>query len=160
MSRLGLRLVRQKVGGGAPLLESTGTWECEPHGCRHPQPWGHDLACLLWNSSVNDGVQAVFYTAFFLLLRTCLHATCLGCLQVGCPCTASATDALKGGGGCPCASALMIKQPCDTSTQVQFTHGPPPGSANKQLVVAGGRPGPLTVLCFYTALLGRKECRD
>jgi hypothetical protein len=33
------------------------------------------------------------------------------------------------------------KQPRDTSTQVQFTHGPPPGSANKQLVVAGGGPG-------------------
>jgi hypothetical protein len=29
------------------------------------------------------------------------------------------------------------KRPRDTSTQAQFAHGPPPGSANKRFVVAG-----------------------
>jgi hypothetical protein len=52
--------------------------------------------------------------------------------------------------------ALMIhpptKQPCDTSTQAQLTHGPPPGSANKQFVVTWG--GPLIALRFYTPLCG------
>ncbi len=33
------------------------------------------------------------------------------------------------------------KRPRDTSTQVQFTHGPPPGSSNKRFVVAGGSLG-------------------
>jgi hypothetical protein len=33
------------------------------------------------------------------------------------------------------------KRPRDTSTQAQFAHGPPPGSANKRFVVAGGGPG-------------------
>jgi hypothetical protein len=35
------------------------------------------------------------------------------------------------------------KRPRDTSSQAQFTHGPPPVSANKRFVVAGGGPGRL-----------------
>ncbi len=31
--------------------------------------------------------------------------------------------------------------PSDNSTQAQFTHGLPPGSANKRFVVARGGPG-------------------
>jgi hypothetical protein len=41
--------------------------------------------------------------------------------------------------------ALTIRPPTVrprvTSTHAQFTHGPPPGSANKRFVVAGGGPG-------------------
>jgi hypothetical protein len=33
------------------------------------------------------------------------------------------------------------KRPRDTLTLVSFTHGPPPGSANKRFVVAGGGQG-------------------
>ncbi len=40
------------------------------------------------------------------------------------------------------AGALTFSPPAfrhsDNSTQAQFTHGPPPGSANKRFVVAGG----------------------
>ncbi len=42
-------------------------------------------------------------------------------------------------------SALTIRPPTfrprDTSTQAQFTHRPPPGSANKRFMVTGGGPG-------------------
>jgi hypothetical protein len=53
------------------------------------------------------------------------------------------------------ASSLK-KRPCDASTQVQMTHGPPLGSANKGFMVAGGGgwPRPPAVLLFYTALCG------
>jgi hypothetical protein len=52
-------------------------------------------------------------------------------------------EACAQGGGI--LGALTIrpptKRPRDTLNQAQFTHGPPPGSANKQFVVAGGGPG-------------------
>jgi hypothetical protein len=55
------------------------------------------------------------------------------------------TMSLRGLLGRPSIGALTIrpptKRPRDTSTQAQFAHGPPPGSANKRFVVAGGGPG-------------------
>jgi hypothetical protein len=83
------------------------------HGCVcrwRPVPLavGHDLACLLWNSRYMGSKHYLLSVPFYYNYSYMLPA--MGAYDGGCPCAASATDALLGGGGlpvCPCAFMLL-----------------------------------------------------
>jgi hypothetical protein len=69
-----------------------------------PLAVGHDPAYLLWNSSYMGSEHYLLSLSFYNKYAYMLFA--MGAYEGGCPCAASATDALWGG-GCPCAHALL-----------------------------------------------------
>jgi hypothetical protein len=99
----------------------------ETHGCvcrwgPVPLAVGHDLTYLLWNSShlgsKHYSLSLLFSTnmliryipwvpmSLFTTIMLICYLFAMGAYEGGCPCAASATDALWGG-GCPCAHALL-----------------------------------------------------
>ena len=85
-------------------LSRGGTHECVCRWGPVPLVVGHDLAYLLWNSSYKGSEHYLLSFSFYYKYAYMLLA--MGAYEGGCPCAASATDALWGG-GCPCAHALL-----------------------------------------------------
>ncbi len=90
-------------------MGSGGAFRGGTHGrvcCWEPVPLavGHDPSYLLWNSSYMGSEHYLFSLSFYYKYAYMLFA--MGAYEGGCPCAASATDALWGR-GCPCAHALL-----------------------------------------------------
>jgi hypothetical protein len=94
-----LFIARWAPGG----LSRGGMHECVCRWEPVPLAVGHDLAYLLWNSSYKGSEHYLLSLFYYNYAYTLLA---VGAYEGGCPCAASATDALRGG-GCPCAHALL-----------------------------------------------------